>query len=280
MSYDRSSTRGRLLVWLGTAGLVLLGLVAILSFVLVDGFMSRYRDTLTGTQSSLADVERTLEISETSLEALRSTVASVSAAADGAAESARTVGLAVDGAAEVIGEELPSSVESIREAMPGLIQAAEVIDSTLTTLAFLGVDYDPEVPLDQAFRRLDLELATIPETLRDNAALISGLTTQAQVFGDEALSISAQAAVLEGTLGSAQGLIEDYRVNVEMVTAVVDDSLAGLWTDRLIAMGVILVVVVVCGLAMVGMILTGRDLATASVAGVAVVKSLPRGRYL
>lgn len=76
--------------------------------------------------------------------------------------------------------------------MPGLVGASRVIDNTLSVLALIGVSYDSEVPLDEAFAQLDQQLAPLPQGLRENAATIAALIPEADGLYRESVTMTEQ----------------------------------------------------------------------------------------
>lgn len=144
--------------------------------------------------------------------------------------------------------------------MPGLIEAAAVIDSTLSGLALLGVPYNPAVPLDEGFRSLDEQLATLPQSLRDNAATIGELVPQAEGFRQQAVLLAGQVDKMSETVSEARTVIQQYRSTTDQLDLVIRDATSGLARTELMARVLVLLMAVMVVLAMGGLLIVGRAL--------------------
>jgi hypothetical protein len=246
---------------IGVVGLVTGLLLAVGGWFAVSDFFRRIDATLLITSEAMHTVEATLDTADEALATLHSALAVAAEATDQASASTDTVAAAVDEAAGIIGGDLPESVEEIRTAMPGLIDAAAVIDRTLSGLAFFGVPYDPEVPLDEAFRNLDDELAPLPQSLRDNAETIAAVVPQADGFRRQALLLASQVERMSETVLDARSVIRQYRATTDRVDLVVADASNGLAGTELVARVLVLLGAATVSLAMAGLIMTGRALA-------------------
>jgi len=235
---------GELITRIGIGGLITTVVLAIVGWLLVSDLFARLEGTLDVTGDSLRTVGVTLQVADEALGALTSSLDTVAEATSQASDSATTVSEAISETATIVGGELPASIESIRAAMPGLIEASAVIDTTLSGLAFFGVPYDPGVPLDDAFRDLDQQLAPLPQSLRDNAATISELVPQAEGFRDQSLLLADQVAEINESVEEARSVIEDYRATTGQVEIVVSVATGGLQRSELVAR--ILVVLMTC----------------------------------
>src|SRR5690606_16802080 len=122
---------------------------------MVSDVYGRLRQSLEITADAVRTVDTTLEVASGALLTLGQTVETVKAATEQAAESSVLVESSVSQAAEVVGTDLPETIDAVRETMPALIEASSLIDTTLRGLALFGVPYDPDVPLGEGFRRLD-----------------------------------------------------------------------------------------------------------------------------
>ncbi len=124
----------------------------------------------------------------------------------------------IDDTAQVITQDVPQALDDVQTSMPSLIETAAAVDETLTFLsgfqltipnpfgeAFkigLGVDYAPEVPLDDALVVLSGNLEGIPEDLRD-------LENDFKLASTNVLTLRDDLAVMADDLYEINQQIED-----------------------------------------------------------------------
>ena len=179
-------------------------------------------DSLTLARQTIADVHTSLETVQTtatdvavSLEASQPMVADVAALA---------------------GQDLPRSVETIQAAIPNAAQAAEAIDSTLTTLnrfkidttilGFpiqydLGIDYNPDVPFGESVLAIGRSLDDMPIRLRNLQTALEDTAVNLQTISEDMRSLSTDLDGINGRLLDFDPLITDY---IRIVTET-DDNL-------------------------------------------------------
>jgi ABC-type transporter Mla subunit MlaD len=185
--------------------------------MLMEDTFSRLETMVSVTGEGLEAIDATLDVADQALASLAATLETASQAAEQASATSATVSAAVARTAQILDQDLPDSIEAVREAMPGLIEASAVIDRTLSGLALIGVPYDPEVPLDTAFRRLDTQLALLPTTFRQHGATIESLVPQTESFGRQAASIQEEVEAMKSTVDGAGLVIARYRQSTEQV---------------------------------------------------------------
>jgi len=105
----------------------------------------------------------------------------------------------------VLTEEVPAALEAVRAALPGLEDSARVLDRTMRALSLVGVDYDAEVPLDQAVAGIDASLATIPETLRSQSERFKGTVVAMDALAIQTGDVARQV----GEVGLAMSGLSD-----------------------------------------------------------------------
>lgn len=250
--------RGPLVARLGAAGLAAAVLITAIGWFIAGNLFTRFDSSLEVTAESLSTVSETLDVAGESLASLGLAFDNVVAASGHASASSATVGLALAQTVDVIGNDLPMSIESIRTAMPGLIEAADVIDATLSGLALIGVPYNPEVPLDEAFADLDRQLEPLPETLRANAGVIAGLIPEAQGFQQQTEELTGQVEEIRANVDAAGRLIDQYRTQAESLDTLVTDTDADLNRSAVLVRLLVLGAGVLAMAAMGGLLVAGK----------------------
>jgi hypothetical protein len=255
---ETQEMRGPLVARLGAAGLVAAVLITAIGWFIVGDLFTRLDSSLELTAVSLSTVSETLDVAGESLDRLGLAFDNVITASRHASASSATVSEALAQTVAVVGSDLPASVESIRTAMPGLIEAARVIDSTLSALTLIGVPYDPDVPLDEAFADLDRQLEPLPETLRANARVIAGLIPEAQGFQQQTEELTVQVEEIRMSVDAAGRLIDQYRVQAESADSLVSETNADLDRSALLVRLLVVSAGLLAVAAMGGMFVAGK----------------------
>ncbi len=172
-----------------------------------------------------AGLDRTLEASATALRTADDTVAilvsiidqissGLVTVEDAALESIGTIDdaeNAVAKLADIAGDDVPRIVEALQEAMPALIQVADVIDGTLGTLSIVGVPYDPDVPFDESLTRVAESIEDLPARMREQAAAIQEVADGLGRIADQAGELIVEVGVARVRLDEGLQLLGNYR---------------------------------------------------------------------
>ncbi len=151
----------------GIAGVVL-GLVIALGapFLIVSSTTELGRITSTGISDEAVRMTDALDAAV--LGAVNG-LESAEAAVRSAAVAVAIAGKVTEDLEEVVSGRVASSLEAIQTSMPGLVSTANVVDNTMGALSWLGVDYDPEIPLDTSIELIAAELEGLPDALREQS---------------------------------------------------------------------------------------------------------------
>lgn len=239
----------------GAFGAVLLTVGA--SLIVGDVF-DRLEDSLEVSAETVVTVDDTLEVASDAMSALDDALAIVRVATEQAATSSETIGSAVTQAVLIIGTDIPASVEAIRTAMPALIEASGVIDATLSGLALIGVPYNPETPLDEAFLGLDRELEPLPESLRANALLLAELIPDVEGFRLQTDLLGDQVDEIRAAVDDANAILGRYQSQAERFDEVLQGTRDDLGRSALLVRLVVVFAGLLALLAMAGLVVAGR----------------------
>ncbi len=242
---------------MGMVGVIGSAILTVIAFLIVGDVYERVDQSVELTAAAVVTVDGTLEVASDALVGLGLALETVGAAASQASDSAELVEQTLDQAAGIVGTELPDTIDAVRETMPALIEASGVIDSTLRGLAFFGVPYDPEVPLGEAFRTLDTQLAPLPASLRANAAVMDGLAPNLGGFGAQTELLVDQVDQIGVAVDEAAEVIADYQAQAEAfdeaIRATRDSVVRGsLWMRILVVLGGLVAMALGAGLYMTG----------------------------
>ena len=181
------------------------------------------------------------------------------------------VGLAIndtapilDVAAELLGEQLPTTIQATQETLTSVATSAQLVDDILgvvSAIPLLGTDrYNPDVSLHQGFQDVSDGLDGIPELLLTAG---EGLSTGTESLQDAEKGFAAMGQSISETmtsLESAQTVLQDYQTIVGDLQATllsVSESLPG-WL-RTLRWGLSLVLIWL-GIAQIGLITQGWEL--------------------
>ena len=261
-------SRGQSVSRIGVIGLVGALLLTLVAWLLTEDLFSRLDDSLDVTGEALTSLGLTLDVADDALATLSLALDTTASATAHAAASSETVADAVTQTVVIVGEELPASVEAIRAAMPGLIEASNVIDNTLSGLSLIGVPYNPDVPLDEAFSNLDRQLAPLPAGLRANAAVIADLVPEAEGFHEQTVLLTSQVETMQESVSEAREIIDQYRTQAIRFDTVVQETSEGLDRSALLMRLLVIVAGALAVIAMSGLIVAGR--------AISALEELPR----
>ncbi len=188
-------------------------------------------DSLAVTGDALIAVAETVDVAARSIGTVRSSLDSV---ADAAADLSITVAAStevIEEVAQLTSNEIPESLEAFQDSLPALISVGGAIDGTLRTLAFFGVEYDPDRPFDEALAALGTSLEGVPERLRDQSSNLTATTEGIQGVVDNTDDIARSLRSLDENIRQTEELLGEYRLTTgqaaRLVTEAQDDVRIG-----------------------------------------------------
>ena len=218
----RAGLVGRVLVGVGALGVVLSLAGTVVGLRLLGGLDAAVRDSIALTADALEVVDRSVEVTEGAVGSLTDALGSTEAAARQVATGVGDAVGVLDATADLTEGEIAASLQEVEDALPALIEVAEVIDGTLSALSNVGVDYDPDEPFDDSLRAIQRELDGLPEALRTQAQLVREASSSLAGVRRATLAIADDLARLEAALRDARGLMEEYSATAAGARAVVD----------------------------------------------------------
>lgn len=208
---------GLLGILLSFAGMVFTARAGIAAQQALSRQLTTLDRALTATAEGLTIADTALTDAERTLGALSDTIGEATQAIS---ETAPTL----DTLQDLTGTSLPASITSTREALDSARETARVADRVLGALSFLGLDYNPEVPLNVAIGRVSDSLAPVPAELANvSAGLTTAETSLAQVTanlqdvgeGIDAIAVSVRESA--GVVEQYQEVVDDLRGEVAAV---------------------------------------------------------------
>ncbi len=129
-----------------------------------------------------------------------------------AAQTLRTVRSSIVGAeplledtSDLLGDELPASIESVQSSLLAAEEGARAMDRVLRGLRLLGLDYDPEQALDESLAVTAGSLDSLPDSLRTTS---ESLDRSRRDLGLVRQDLGLLAANLEGLAEELSGTVD------------------------------------------------------------------------
>jgi methyl-accepting chemotaxis protein len=221
---------GRVLLGVGAVGAV----VTLIAIVVGVRFLTQLDRSL---EASLVVTARAVDTLTSSVELAGETVDAVEGTLRRTERTTRDLvtgledaGAVLDATADLTEQEIATSLEAVEDAMPALVQAAAVIDRTLSALSVIpfGPDYDPAEPFDDSLRAVQRELSGVPEALREQSELIRASRRSMDEVSAGTSAIADDLGELHRSLGSAADVLEEYAATAVEARDLVDESQADL----------------------------------------------------
>jgi hypothetical protein len=184
--------------------------VAGAGWVVLDG-IQRIDDAGIASPETFETLRNTVEISQQTTLTVADALEDLEVLVETLASSAATTAVFVDETAKVTSTRIPESLVAIEQAMPGLIDAAEVIDDSLSALTFLGVDYRPETPFDDALREVQASLDGLAEDVSAQGATLELLVPEMEAVHITASSLTSRVSETRANLRTAGSVLGEYR---------------------------------------------------------------------
>jgi hypothetical protein len=131
---------------------------------------------------------------------------------------------------KVVTEEIPNALDGVQDSMPSLIETAKSVDETLNWIANFkivipipltsdyvfdfGVNYSPEVPLDQALEKMSGNLVEVPDDLRAMETDLDNLDTNFLLIRDDLSQLSDDLVLLNESIAEINPKLNEIAVNI------------------------------------------------------------------
>lgn len=199
-------------------------LVAIVGPVMVGRLGAAASESLAVTSEAVGAVAETVEVAASSIATVRSSLGAVSDAAADLSDTVDATTEVLDEVAALTSTEIPESLEAFQDSLPALVSVGGAIDSTLRTLSFFGVDYDPDRPFDEALAALGESLEGVPERLRAQSVNLAEATGGIQGVVTNTNDIARSIAALDGDLQETETLLSEYRVTTGQAARLISEA--------------------------------------------------------
>ncbi len=226
---------GSALVGVGIFGLVAAATILVVGWTLVGTATENFAAVLVLTDETLGSAEATLAVAEAVLDSAEEGLQTAAALAGDASETLTRVAAVTETVDELVTEQVPDAIESVRSALRPLASTAAVVDGVMRALTLVGVDYDPQVPLGEAIEGLERELADIAPLLRSQSEPLAALGQDLGSFAGQADSVASQLEALTESIDETRVLIAAYDESLAEAQELVEEAAADLTSQRRLA---------------------------------------------
>ena len=240
--YEPPLWLARLWYWGGIVGVVLGIMALVAAWQLLSSFGRSTSETL---QLLTTTLSTTVEGATTALETLalaEEGMSDAETALAAAGAGLEELGGVLTNSASLLGGDVPDTLDAITASFPAMIDTARVIDTTMSALSLLGVDYQPEVPLDQSLQAVAEDLGPLAEDLRAQADPLASAAEQVGVVGQSVDAVGVSVRAVTDQLAGSRELVTDYQQVAGEAEAVVAEVAASF--DRQILTARILLIAV------------------------------------
>lgn len=191
----------------------------------IDGFGVGLGQSLQLTADTLDNVQETLLLTKATVDQVGSSLDTVGQTALNVSTTLSSTQPLLAQVTQVATGDVPESLDSVQSAIPDVAEAAGAIDDTLRVLnSFkvdrrifgipidfdLGINYQPQEPLDETVLILGTSLDGIPDELRSLEANLEIANENLGVIGQNLEVISGDMDQINATVAEIDPLLEEY----------------------------------------------------------------------
>ncbi len=214
-----------LLLLIGLLGLALSVSGALMGRRVLDEIGTSLETALSRTVDSLDTASDTLILTKSTFDQVTTGLETVGNTADNVAQSILDTQPLLDSITGVVSGDIPDGLEAIEGAIPGVADAAGTIDDTLRTLSDfavereifgipisfdLGINYDPEIDLDDSVMQIGQSLEGMPESLRAIRTDLDVANNNLETISSSVGAIAADLDALGTNVEQIEPLVDDY----------------------------------------------------------------------
>lgn len=201
---------------LAVAGTVV---AVVLGWRLIGSPIEQLDRLATATSDALVTLTDNLTLTRDTITQMQAGLSTTGELLGDSAESIDQVRAGLSDTAESLEGPIPDRLSAVEEALPDLIATMSILEPTLGSLSFLGVDYDPEVPLSQTLRRLRRSLRALPGELRADGELLASLAGETETISSQTNELATTIDGIAEDLAKAETLLSDEVQSAEAARA-------------------------------------------------------------
>jgi hypothetical protein len=204
---------------MGVVGLIATTLFAVVGWILVGRVSGALLTTFEPMSEVVVNISDTIGASQRLVSRTTEALTSIEGATRSTASTVESVNEILGETAALAGGEIADSLDSAVGSLPGVISTARVVDRTMRTLSLLGVDYDPDQPLDESLAELEASLRPVPDQIRDQAELLEDARSDIDLIVSDAGELAAVLLRARVELRGVEQVLADVAANAADASA-------------------------------------------------------------
>jgi methyl-accepting chemotaxis protein len=220
---------GIVMLVIGLAGVVLSIAGANAGRRLIGDMGTTLDSNLQLTVQSLETVNSTLVLTKATVRQLSQSLDTMETTASNVGTSLSDTQPMLEQIAEITSSDLAEGLETFEASLPDLIEVADTIDQTLTTLSRfridrtilgiplrydLGINYDPEVPFSQSVEEIGASIEGLPEQLRELEIYFEVANDNLGAISENMTEIAGDLAVVNDSVDDLEPLLDEFMVAI------------------------------------------------------------------
>ncbi len=237
--FENRKKLGKWLLAAGVVGAIASLVVGVVGWVLAGRVVATVENVITPTSGIVGDLAESIEASEVLFERTTEAIESIETASRSTVRTLTSVGALLEETSKTAGEGVAESLETAVDTLPGLISTGRVIDNTMRALSFVGVDYDPDVPLDESLTDLEASLAPLPDQIRDQMGLLEDVQADLENIADDGRDLSGVLLEARLDMMAAERLLRSATANAAVAAERIEEIEGGVETYDALARTVV-----------------------------------------
>jgi hypothetical protein len=228
---------------IGIAGLAVSVAGVYLGRQAIDDFGAAVDTALSRSLVTLDTAADTLILTKSTFDRVNSGLSTVGVTADNVAQTLIDTQPMLDNISTVVATDVPNSLDAIQDSLPAVAEAAGTIDDTLRALsafevsrevfgipiAFdLGIEYDPEVSLDEGVLSIGESIDGMPDSLRAMQPNLDLANDNLAAISTNINDIAADLEVIGDNVEEIEPLIDEYIMLIADVEQLMNQTQAKL----------------------------------------------------
>lgn len=166
---------------------------------------------LTTLEQALKATADGLEIAESSIGEAESALGSLHTALGNATKAISDTQSTLETLQELTGATLPQTIGSTRQALASAQETARVVDNVLGALSFLGLRYNPAVPLSDSIGAVSASLEDMPGELNEVSVGIATANANLQKLTADLEAVADDIDAIKQSVGDAATVVAQYQ---------------------------------------------------------------------